>query len=70
MCKIQSGFFVGHCFCQAALHDSAIVDNLTIAEQVAYTEAPRLNLRVKVITLDGEKVLKNGNITVDTSVSS
>lgn len=53
---------------RTALHDSLIVDNLGIAEHIAYVEAARLNLHAKVITLDGEKILKNGNITVDTSV--
>lgn len=54
---------------QAALHDSVIVEDLQSAEQLAYIEAPRLNLKVKVVTLTGEKVLKNGNISLDVSVS-
>ncbi|XP_055388373.1 structural maintenance of chromosomes protein 1A-like [Condylostylus longicornis] len=53
---------------RTALHDSVIVDDLRVAEQLAYVECPKMGLKVKVVTLDGEKVLKNGNITVDTAL--
>ncbi|KAK9174026.1 RecF/RecN/SMC N terminal domain protein [Cryptosporidium meleagridis] len=41
--------------------------NLEDAKKIFYTEAPRLGITPKVMTFDGEKILKNGNISIDSS---
>ncbi|KAH8581647.1 SMC1 structural maintenance of chromosomes 1 [Cryptosporidium sp. chipmunk genotype I] len=43
--------------------------SLEDAKKIFYTEAPRLGLIPKVMTFDGEKILKNGNISADSSRS-
>lgn len=55
---------------QSILNDAIIVSSLPDAERIAYTELPQTGLRAKVITLDGEKIMKNGNIAIDTSLRS
>lgn len=39
------------------------------AKKIFYNEAPRLGVVPKVMTFDGEKILKNGNISADSSNS-
>ncbi|KAJ1612147.1 SMC1 structural maintenance of chromosomes 1 [Cryptosporidium canis] len=41
--------------------------SLEDAKEIFYNEAPRLGVTPKVMTFDGEKILKNGNISVDSS---
>eukprot|EP01071_Lankesteria_metandrocarpae_P004711 Lankesteria_metandrocarpae@DN3666_c0_g1_i1.p1 len=53
-----------------ALKDTIVVETLNDARRLAYVESKELRISLKVVTLDGEKVLKNGNITFDSSQKS
>ncbi|OII71847.1 uncharacterized protein cubi_00655 [Cryptosporidium ubiquitum] len=44
-------------------------ESLEDAKKIFYMEAPRLGVIPKVMTFDGEKILKNGNISADSSRS-
>ena len=50
---------------EMALQNTLIVETSEDATNVAYHEARRLRVEVKVVALSGQKVLKNGNLNVD-----
>eukprot|EP00916_Digyalum_oweni_P017254 GHVL01028233.1.p1 GENE.GHVL01028233.1~~GHVL01028233.1.p1 ORF type:complete len:1035 (-),score=254.26 GHVL01028233.1:675-3779(-) len=52
----------------AILQDTLIVENLETAQAMS-RESQRKGLRVRIITTSGEKLLKNGNYTVDSSAA-
>ncbi|KAH7648628.1 hypothetical protein FG379_002098 [Cryptosporidium bovis] len=47
------------------LNGVIITRDLEDAKKIFYTEAPKMNIKPKVITLDGEKILKNGSFSMD-----
>ncbi|KAH8740932.1 hypothetical protein FG386_002478 [Cryptosporidium ryanae] len=47
------------------LNGIIITHDLEDAKKIFYIEAPKLNIKPKVITLDGEKILKNGSFSMD-----
>lgn len=49
--------------------DTVVVDNMEDARELAYKHARELQVRVKVVTLDGERISKNGNMAIDTKSS-
>ncbi|KAF7457987.1 hypothetical protein HWI79_1553 [Cryptosporidium felis] len=49
------------------LYSVIFTQNLEDAKRIFYIEAPRLGITPKVMTFDGERILKNGNISFDYS---
>ncbi|KAL7066581.1 putative structural maintenance of chromosomes protein [Cryptosporidium serpentis] len=52
------------------LQDTIFTEDITDARTIFYKEAPKIGVSLRVVTVNGENIMKNGNISLDTKSRS